>query len=355
MRLISLLLVIGLVSIFVGQNSFAIPPSSCNNCHTMHNSFQNQSMANGTAQPMLLRYTCLGCHAMNCGSKICYLGNVAVPQVLHSDPSGDLAGGNFGYMTGAKSGYGNDSNRRGHNVVDIGPSDPTFVEPPGHPHFLNWQGKFSCAGAMGCHGLRQATLKGVVSLKGAHHNNISGKIETSGWDNVTGYYYRFLQGVKGYEVTDWQNTNSTHHNEYFGSTSPPTLYYSDCNNCHKSVGVVASYQTISNFCATCHRIFHEANGTGSSSPWLRHPTDRVIPAGKEFDNYTTYDVTVPVARTYVSNSPISTVTPGQDVVMCLSCHYAHAGPYPSILRWDYSNITAGSSEKKGCKVCHSGK
>ncbi|QJA05750.1 hypothetical protein FVE67_02585 [Thermosulfurimonas marina] len=51
------------------------------------------------------------------------------------------------------------------------------------------------------------------------------------------------------------------------------------------------------------------------------------------------------------------MTPGSDAVMCLSCHYAHAGPYPDMLRWDYRTCVAGGGEnpKCGCFVCHTTK
>jgi hypothetical protein len=57
-------------------------------------------------------------------------------------------------------------------------------------------------------------------------------------------------------------------------------------------------------------------------------------------------------------APSSVVTPGTDIVMCLSCHMAHASPYPHMLRWDYSEMITGNGEAvsgKGCFVCHSSK
>ncbi|MEO0145178.1 MAG: cytochrome c3 family protein [candidate division WOR-3 bacterium] len=348
---------------FFSKNGYSISSSLCSNCHTMHASyFENGTHEVKAAQPLLLKYNCLGCHGVGGSSRVIYLGNIAVPQVLHSDPV-DLAGGNFAYITGAKQGNGT-PNRRGHNVIELGIMEDAFgSEPPGFPHGLygvNFKENFSCAGPFGCHGPNRyyGGPTGTASLKGAHHNNISGKIEETDFNATSGRFYRFLHGVWGFEVSDWENRDSTHHNEYYGTSSPTTQYYPNCNECHNvsmGVGVGAKYHTMSNFCATCHGKFHESDSTGSSSPWLRHPTDRVIPNNGEFINYTTYDVNVPVARTTVPNAPSSTVTPGQDVVMCLSCHYAHAGPYPSMLRWDYNAVLAGSPEKIGCKKCHSQK
>ncbi|MBU4209516.1 MAG: hypothetical protein KKD12_07595 [Proteobacteria bacterium] len=70
-------------------------------------------------------------------------------------------------------------------------------------------------------------------------------------------------------------------------------------------------------------------------------------------------VVAPVARvniTTVNEAANATVTPGTDVVMCLSCHGAHATAYADILRWDYTGmVTGGSSNTTGCFVCHTTK
>ena len=68
-----------------------------------------------------------------------------------------------------------------------------------------------------------------------------------------------------------------------------------------------------------------------------------------------YSVEAPVARPTVYSTPSPTVTPGIDVVMCLSCHSAHATPYADILRWDYSDMVAGGSGSGGCFTCHTQK
>lgn len=390
-----------------GESYCSISNSACSNCHVAHGSWiENGTRVVKSPSGFLLKQQdCLGCHGMNCGSKICYIGNIAVPQVLHGDPSGDLAAGNFGYITGIKEGKGIPQ-RRGHNVKELGTNyiDPDHLAPPGYVHteiahegakplLSDWRDKFSCAGTFGCHGYRSGSAgykdpfaicaychpsyfryKGV---RRSHHRNITGKIMTSQFCDCpddcggfipSGQFYRFLMGVWGYEVQGWENLSPTKHNEYYGITSPPQYRYTIqieitaiCSNCHVTCedwggtyGIVGtSKHTISSFCATCHDLFYGRESVGLSSPWFRHPSDIVIPSGKEFDQYTVYNVTAPVARTTLPDSPRSDVIPGQDVVMCLSCHYAHAGPYPSMLRWNYSNVTGNQSN--GCKVCHSQK
>ncbi len=86
----------------------------------------------------------------------------------------------------------------------------------------------------------------------------------------------------------------------------------------------------------------------------------VLPATGEYVNYTTYSVDVPVARTTVPDAASSIVSPDSDVVMCLSCHMAHASNYSDMLRWKYSGADsvckAGVPNADcGCFTCHSEK
>jgi len=82
----------------------------------------------------------------------------------------------------------------------------------------------------------------------------------------------------------------------------------------------------------------------------------VLKATGEYSAYTAYSTEAPVARPTVYDNPSPTVTPGTDVVMCLSCHGAHGTDYPDILRWDYSEMIAGDSSKSGgCFTCHTEK
>lgn len=334
----------------------------CANCHTMHNS-QNggADMLAGQTGPqgLLLKGDCLGCHGIGT-SKIVSLGTSEVPQVYHSDATGDLASGNFKYIE-----TGGDN--RGHNIVDLGYEESTISSPPPGHHdvsVINLDvpgGNFTCAGVRGCHGKRA----GGEVFKGAHHKNVDGKLDTA--DQVYNSY-RFLYGVKGFENTTgsykWQNYNAINHNEYFGANTPMS-YPGDsaCNICHTSQGIQPTNNTISGFCGTCHRDFHTVQGIGgdTSSPFERHPTDIILPGGAtEYANYNgvgnAYSVEAPVARTTVPDSIGNIVTPGIDVVMCLSCHMAHASNYADMLRWDYSSIiSGGGTSNNGCFICHTKK
>jgi cytochrome c553 len=186
-------------------------------------------------------------------------------------------------------------------------------------------------------------------MKGAHHTDDHilkfGSIDENSQGSSTGLSYRFLKGVKGGEDSLWEAVPGiTAHNEYKGASSMGAgSATSPANN------------TVSGLCAECHGYFHgtSSNEVGSQEPWLRHPTDILLPSGGEYTSYTTYNLTAPVARATIPNSPSSSVS-SSDVVMCLSCHRAHASPYYKIMRWDYKNWP-GNGQTNGCNVCHTSK
>ena len=328
---------------------------NCANCHTMHNSQDGSDMATygGTSEenPCMTRGDCIGCHAYNTSgtnNNVVNIDGTLIPQVWHNGTddlaSGrDLAAGNFKYFA-----TGTDDNK-GHNVFAIDQEDNASMFPP--PGYKTDPGitatNFSCAGKHGCHGDR--TIKGEsTSMKGAHH------ADDSTIDGLsTGTSYRFLKGVLGLEnpTTAWQNVSSTDHNEYKGLTSP------DDSASDISPGTGGS---ISGFCAECHDYYHgddldETGGTAST--WIRHPTDFSLPSSGE---YTSYSIIAPVARVTLPGFPSSAVDPAgttDDIVMCLSCHGAHATKFYKLMRWDYNGDEGGdlAEQLSGCIVCHTSK
>ena len=337
----------------------------CTNCHTMHNSQDGSPMVSYVygsetteSKMFLLRGTCLGCHAQGSSSLFIAMGANSVPQVLHNYASADLAGGNFAYILGLKGSGASDG--KGHNVVELGDVENTLTGPPGHHDPDQIGVNLTCSGFKGCHGKRGPET-GFIAMKGAHHKNVDGKCATA--DQVYNSY-RFLRGVKGLENNSgaykFQNKDASNHNEYYGATNPMDFGGSNCNNCHSSIneGIRPANNTISGFCGTCHGAFHftrwmDGYGIGDDklSPFKRHPTDVVLPSSGEYANYTSYNVMAPVARTTVPDSISSSVSAGSDVVMCLSCHFAHASDNKDMLRWDYRSTTL-STAISGCSKCH---
>jgi len=321
----------------------------CLNCHTMHAS-QGGSIAwyGGSTGPFpaLTRGNCYGCHTYDTTSAVASFGGSKIPQVLHSDYTNNLAAGNFNYIKDASG----SADHKGHNVAAVNQEgDASKFPPPGDEHSnssINAE-NFTCAGANGCHGDREVTDQ-MASMKGAHHEKDS-TIDGSG----VGKSYRFLNGVKGVENNDatypWENRSATLHNEYKGMTGTGSSDVSKTSP--------GSHNTISGLCAECHGNYHYSDDIGgTSSPWLRHPTDVTLPTNGEYASYNTYSVLAPVARVTPA-SPSQTVTPGgndNDIVMCLSCHGAHATNYYKMMRWDYKapDVTTAYS---GCNICHTKK
>lgn len=270
------------------------------------------------------------------------------PGISHS--ATDLAGGNFAYIDGTK---GTASDTKGHNVICINTAiegDTNLSSPPGDEFGTEIASgattpDFTCAGTKGCHGNR-GTADPIVAIKKAHHSK-----ETTIDGATVAKSYRFLLGVKGVENNDatngWQNKDGTYHNEYQGNNGPDT---------DTSKIFPGTAGTISGLCCECHGKFHGTgdDGHGTSSPWIRHPTDILLPNTAPYDGYdpitvpTNYDPTVPVAYTNPAGPTRATA-----VVMCLSCHGVHGTDYTDILRWDYTGISAGGGESTtGCFRCH---
>jgi Zn-finger protein len=410
----------------------------CADCHTMHNSEQGQAVAKlGTTDTVtvtpienLLRMDCMACHAVDPAGtyKIVDLGGgSAVPQVLHADTTGDLAGGNFSYVI--------TDGRKGHNVIDLMAASTdnlgTYGAPPGKYRPSTHGGahvftdsantsfaKFTCAGSGGCHGTRNQALSaflntnitgdtvsgtfdgpdfyengvrrvGIAAISGAHHASQDGiknpaqiaEGTHSGAEVAAGY--RFIPGLKGAgnETARWQNVDASNHNEYYGNAAK--LPGSGCGVCHLGSGLsVGSHlyltgkiqvpnQSVSGFCGTCHGAFHSVGAAGNtlessdaqgpngvSGAFLRHPSDYVIPSTGEYSAYTAYSLTAPVARPDITAGVSGTVTPGTDMVMCMSCHMAHGSQYDAMLRFDYTEQQAGNAAAGlgvGCLACHTSK
>jgi hypothetical protein len=342
----------------------------CVNCHTMHNS-QGGAAVNtanaGAPQDFLLVNkgtgtvtACWGCHAQTTALNI--LTNI--PQLRHTNAT-DLAGGNFAWITSTKTplATGATTSNAGHNVSDTGIAEATLTVIPGdefsNPNILvpgtAGTTRLTCAGTTGCHGDR--AVAGVASMKGAHHANDAvlkfGTINDASQGTTVGNSYRFLKGVKGGEETNWQGVSpsATVHNEYRGTTG---------TGLESTISSPGS-NTISGLCAECHGNYHGpgAGDLDSPSPWLRHPTDIILPNTGEYASYTAYNLTAPVARQTIPNAISGTVTPGTDVIMCLSCHRAHASANFKMTRWNYkSNPLSGGTLAEaisGCNVCHTSK
>lgn len=334
-----------------GYADATISNNACVNCHTMHNSQGGADVVPGGAGPqeaLVNKAGCAGCHAQNAAGSLNII--TGIPQVLHNTT--DLAAGNFKYASSSQT--------KVHNVDDLGATygaqDSTLLNnPPGYlsaydpatPDFST-SSRLVCAGQNGCHGNRDQSSQ-AAAVRGGHHASDSvlkfGSIAEGSQGASVATSYRFLYKVKGGEETSWSATNTVH-NEYKGATfaTRTTQAWTDIT-------------TISDLCAECHGKFHASGASyiGSASPWLRHPTDAILPGTGEYASITTtYNIETPVARQTIPNAITNTVTisgVNADIVMCLSCHKAHGSNFADILRFDYSTLSSGT----GCLRCHTGK
>lgn len=337
-----------LCSVFVLQlleDSSATVSGDCEVCHGLYPGMMEE-VEPGKPQYVLKNALCVNCHSNSDRDTIKILGGARVPVVFNTvPPVRPLSGGNFHYV--AKD-FGD---RKGHNVDGVTSVDAKFKGvPPGYdrtsdPSAAGYNPKkpLACAGSNGCHGNRNIEDP-FDSIMGSHHADDS-LIDGS----TTAKSYRFLKntnkvkGVLGLEDDEWnQNSSSKKHNEY----SP----------------------SIDLLCASCHGDFHSKDKTGKERPWFKHPTDIVLTKGGEYTNYNPdspppsdrpdiriYNPDAPVGRVKILESPSDEVIPGNDIVICISCHVAHSSPYESVLRWDYDAIVAGEEGKGGCFICHTGK
>ena len=370
------IIVVAFLMVF-GSPAMAKVTGPCADCHTMHYSQNGVSTGYPSGGPFraLTIGDCVGCHS---GDSARRGDNNEIPVVLRTTaptgtgPGKSLAGGDFYWVDAGNPTKGHDvinlPNITGKdaNMPNLNPPgwDPaatsgfTFGQVAGGE--TNWSSQLTCAGKYGCHG-RHDVDDDYAAIRGAHHADDSclkpGSVDEGKQGADVGTSYRFLAGIHGIEDDDWEWTatdGTTDHNEY------------------KGVNVNSSYSkktTISYLCAECHGQFHSDIG-GTSSPWLRHPTDIYLPSdtSKEYYKYNggtgsanPYSVVAPVGRDKLpaNGNPDATITPGSDgsVVLCISCHRAHGSEYDDLLRWDYSTMIAGQSPSpnEGCFICHTTK
>ena len=343
---------------------------NCSDCHTMHNSqagrpvyregagvgWGGSTLSGGSVREApadnLLVANCVGCHTSTSSQTIVTIGGGnRIPIVYNTaPPSTPLAGGNFYWVAQG-------DNTKGHNVYGIAGSD-ILTSAPGdvsacasscHTSLAGAPGSaqnlFSKGGCEGCHVFTyHHDDNGVYRfLKG--HGSPPPQTITPDRRNIK----LFPDYVTGVEDSDWEYTvSSNDHNFYRGTNTPYDSLWPGRG--------LTNQQTVTAFCSGCHGRFHgpviaEA-GMGSSSPWIRHPTDIFLPSTGEFGPYdpvAAYNAKAPVAYTDPANPSRATA-----VVTCLSCHRAHGSPYYKMMRWDYKSNNL-SDALSGCNVCHTSK
>jgi hypothetical protein len=284
----------------------------CNGCHTMHNSqdgaLVDADSPNGNA--WLLKQstpsdTCLACHGPSYGA------------VFTSDPLAPpttKGGGNFVFLLedNLNDGHAGASSpilghTGGHNIISIDKgvvADPVLSTAPGGTFS---SANLACSSCHDPHGNANFRL-----LYGA------GRLIQ---DGLGGTFLNAAPVAEGLGLFGAGESNTNH-----------TAYQSG----------------MSAWCGNCHGDFHnEAGGR------LEHPSGSTL-GGSTAAVYNAYNGTDDqtggvVATSYLAAVPFESIAPGNttsstagpgagSMVMCLTCHRAHASSAPDAGRWDF-NVT----------------
>ncbi|MBI5236551.1 MAG: hypothetical protein HY886_09940 [Deltaproteobacteria bacterium] len=392
---------------------------TCGNCHTMHNSQGSTATGDGNASLggsaggslILLRGAvssraeihnfCLQCHASNgaqAGSTFnpgghtapkVYIdgklgaGNSAVAGTLDSfavigaggDFSREISGNSSGWTTGTTVAQG-----YGHSLGAL------TVTPPGGDASIS---AFSCTNCHDPHGAYDASTATVnkyrnlrISATGASSNSgvtLNSGIKSHVGDRSGPNPARFTPlGTQG-TVAATNRTWPLYDNDA-ALTGTPASDVSRSNTYPVAAADGSGTDGISKWCAQCHDNWHEnivtANKDSNGSDWHRHPVDNklldatpqsgasvtIIDTANYGAQIATYKA-LPIADINGTASGVAYLPTGQEAnskVFCLSCHFAHGGPYYDLLRWDYlaSVGPAGSQSGNsiastvGCQLCH---
>ena len=300
--------------ILLGGTAFAFHGGGvahCDGCHSMHNTSDNARSGSATSPDLMkgsdASSTCLNCH-----------NGVARYHVNSANGANVNQGGDFFWISDSavhdQNVRGNivtyDPDNKGHNVIalDFGlTQDATLTAAPGGVYPANTLGCTSCHDPHGQ--VNGGTANGTAAI------------------SVSGSY-----GAA--DPTD----GSIHGNYRLLDDSIAAAPVATANSYD---GKFVDYGTgMSGWCAGCHLDFDTATNM--------HPTNVPVPvsynkyvASGDFtgDVATAYDALVPFERgiddgSLLDDQSTAGVSTGNEVVMCLSCHRAHASAFDNALRWD---------------------
>ena len=395
---------------------------ACGSCHTMHNSQggstaspDNLGGATGGSIVLLrgnvtsraqIQNLCLQCHADNGAQASDTFGtdNHPAPKVYFDGKNGagtdtNLAdglnfsllgaGGDFSAELTGNSSSGWTLSTAGSNYAlgyghSVGLDDTVLngKNPPGGDTAFGANSYFTCTS---CHDPHGTSASGGIDSNNINaYRNLKGIPSGSGETTAVGLstYTRSYVGMAGGSTWSGEGTAQNHIWPVYKSTAAfdETDVCTDGGtvNCYgvSAAGNTNATDGMSNWCAQCHDNWHEDIGSNASGDdWKRHPVDNVLVdstpnsgGGVDIVRLTNYvvstlkDKSLPLAKSSDASSMIAYRTSGDDGrarVFCLSCHFAHGGPYYDALRWDYlSSVGAGSQSANavpsnvGCQLCH---
>ncbi len=347
------LLVLGLAGSGFAFHSGGV--AECVGCHEMHGA---------AGSPLLIAVdqssTCLSCHGQS-GQSSYHIATPDADMPTGTPPVNEGPGGDFGWLHKSyyftiRGGAATDLGQtHGHNIIAAGYSSGYTVDPdnPTAPGGTFNSSTLTCISCHDQHGSGRWTTAGTYS-------KTSGAIYTSGsygsipstfstGESLSTGVYRLLRAAESVDGVT------------FPATPPVAVVNSTYNRSEYFTQTRAAYGSgMSDFCGTCHPDMHSTAGI------LRHPQGQVM-SGTVQGNYNSYvktgDMTGVAASSYLSlvpfeenlaystanittlkshaqtndsvlNGPGSGTVSAAPMVMCLSCHRAHASGWPEITRWN---------------------
>ncbi|WP_243336554.1 cytochrome C [Anaeromyxobacter soli] len=356
--------------------------ATCDGCHTMHNSKGNTAMAKKGASTQFQGFayllqgsdqssTCLNCHAAADTAPKSYHVMTTGGGVVEMTPGGDFAYLTKSYVTPIRGAPPtNAADKHGHNVIaaDYGLSaDTKLTTAPGGNYDAT---KLSCISCHDPHSrARIVDAAGTIasSALGAKVLPIDGSGSygaTPTVDAAVGVY-RLLAPI-GYVPMSVPTATA------FTADPPIAVAPSTYNRSEATFDTRVAYGSgMSEWCANCHGAIHN-NGINAGNTKLIHPAGNgalltaqandlagnplgttiaaIYNAYKGSGDLTgtqtsSYDSMVPfeegttdiatlASHAVIDGSVKDGPVTGNENVMCLSCHRAHATAFPQLSRWN---------------------
>jgi len=348
---LSLILVAAVAVMFaLSGTSFAFHSggvAECTGCHEMHNA-KGTNLLQGTDDSS----TCLICHG-EAGQSSYHVLTPDSQMPAGTAPLNMGPGGDFGWLKKdyffAVRGAPNTElgQTHGHNIIAADNGLTVDTDNPTAPGGVYPSGSLACTSCHDMHGQGRYLTTGVYAKTGQaiYTSGSYGSLPSvAASGNYATGVYRLLRG--GGDTVDGVT---------FSTNPPVAVVNSTYNRSEFYTQTRAAYGSgMSDFCGTCHPDMHSTVGI------LRHPQGQTM-SGKVIGNYNFYvksgSMTGVAASSYLSLVPFEegltystanvntlkghAVTndsqlsgpPATAMVMCLSCHRAHATGFGDMTRW----------------------